>query len=50
MAFAYFLAHAPQGFWPIVNGGELSALYSFLFLYFAAAGGGPWSIDAWRKG
>ena len=50
MAFAYFLAHAPQGFWPIVNRGELAALYSFLFLYFAAAGGGPWSIDAWRKG
>ena len=50
MAFAYFLAHAPEGFWPIVNLGELSALYSFLFLYFAAAGGGPWSIDAWRKG
>ena len=49
MAFAYFLAHAPQGFWPIVNKGELAALYSFLFLYFAAAGGGPWSIDAWRK-
>ena len=50
MAFAYSLAHAPQGFWPIVNRGELAALYSFLFLYFAAAGGGPWSIDAWRKG
>jgi putative oxidoreductase len=49
MAFAYFLAHAPQGFWPIVNRGELAALYSFLFLYFAAVGGGPWSIDhAWR--
>jgi putative oxidoreductase len=50
MAFAYFLAHAPQGFWSIANKGELAALYSFLFLYFAAAGGGPWSIDAWRKG
>ena len=45
MAFAYFIAHAPQGFWPIVNRGELAALYSFLFLYFAAAGGGPWSVD-----
>jgi putative oxidoreductase len=45
MAFAYFLAHAPQGFWPILNRGELAALYSFLFLYFAAAGGGPWSLD-----
>jgi putative oxidoreductase len=46
MAFAYFIAHAPQGFWPIVNRGELAALYSFLFLYLAAAGGGPWSLDA----
>ena len=45
MAFAYFIAHAPAGFWPIVNRGELAALYSFVFLYFAAAGGGPWSID-----
>ena len=45
MAFAYFIAHAPQGFWPIVNRGELAALYSFVFLYFAAAGGGPWSLD-----
>jgi len=45
MAFAYFIAHAPQEFWPIVNRGELAALYSFVFLYFAAAGGGPWSLD-----
>ena len=44
-AFAYFLAHAPQGFWPILNRGELAALYCFVFLYFAAAGGGPWSLD-----
>ena len=47
MAFAYFIAHAPQGFWPLVNRGELAALYSFVFLYFAAAGGGPWSLDRW---
>jgi putative oxidoreductase len=46
MAFAYFLVHAPKGFWPLLNAGELSALYSFLFLYFAAAGGGPISMDA----
>ena len=46
MAFAYFLVHAPKGFWPLVNAGELSALYCFLFLYFAAAGGGPISLDA----
>ena len=47
MAFAYFIAHAPQGFWPIVNRGELAALYSFVFLYLAAAGGGAWSLDRW---
>jgi len=45
MAFAYFIAHAPGGFWPLVNKGELAALYSFVFLYIAAAGGGPWSLD-----
>lgn len=45
MAVAYFKAHAPQGFWPIINRGELAALYSFLFLYLAAAGGGSWSLD-----
>ena len=45
MAFAYFIAHAPQGFWPIVNRGELAVLYCFVFLYFAAAGGGPISLD-----
>jgi putative oxidoreductase len=47
MAFAYFIAHAPRGFWPILNGGELAALYCFVFLYLAAAGGGPWSVDRW---
>lgn len=46
MAVAYFLRHAPRNFWPILNGGELAALYCFLFLYFAAAGGGAWSLDA----
>jgi putative oxidoreductase len=49
MAFAYFIAHAPQDFWPIVNRGELSALYCFVFLYLAAAGGGPWSVDSWLR-
>lgn len=48
-AFAYFIAHAPRGFYPILNGGELAALYCFVFLYLAAAGPGPWSIDASRK-
>jgi putative oxidoreductase len=45
MAFAYFMAHAGQGFWPLLNRGELAALYCFVFLYLAAAGGGPWSLD-----
>jgi putative oxidoreductase len=49
MAVAYFLSHAPQGFWPIVNRGELAALYCFVFLYMSAAGGGPWSIDRWLR-
>jgi putative oxidoreductase len=48
-AVAYFYAHAPRGFFPLLNGGELAALYSFGFLYLAAAGAGPWSIDrVWR--
>lgn len=45
MAWAYFSSHAPNGLWPIMNRGELSALYSFLFLYLAARGGGGFSID-----
>ena len=49
MAWAYFQAHAPRGFWPITNGGELAALYCFVFLYFAAMGSGKFSIDAVRK-
>ena len=49
MAVAYFMSHAPRGFWPILNGGELPALYCFVFLYLAAAGAGPWSIDAARS-
>ena len=49
MAFAYFMAHAPRGFWPIMNGGELAVLYCFLFLYFAAVGSGRWSVDSLRK-
>ena len=46
MAAAYFMAHAPSGFLPIVNQGELAAIYSFLYLYLAFAGGGPLSVDA----
>jgi putative oxidoreductase len=49
MAVAYFMAHAPKGFYPILNAGELAALYCFVFLYIAAAGPGPWSIDAARR-
>jgi putative oxidoreductase len=48
MAVAYFQAHAPRGFWPILNNGELAALYCFVFLYFAASGSGKWSVDALR--
>ncbi len=49
MAVAYFQAHAPRGFWPVANGGELAALYCFLFLYFSATGAGRWSVDALRR-
>lgn len=49
MAVAYFQAHAPRDFWPITNGGELAALYCFVFLYFAAIGSGKWSVDSIRK-
>lgn len=48
MAFAYFIAHAPQSFWPLLNGGELAATWAFLFLYLSFAGGGEWSIDQIR--
>jgi len=46
MAVAYFTQHAPRGFWPIANGGELAALFCFLWLFFSAAGPGPISLDA----
>jgi len=49
MAVAYFWRHAPRGFWPGANGGELAALYCFVFLYLAAAGPGPWSLDRSRR-
>ena len=50
MAAAYFMQHAPQGFWPELNKGELAALYCFVFLYFAVAGGGVWSADRLLRG
>ena len=48
MAVAYFMFHAPAAFMPILNGGELAIMYCFVFLYLAAAGAGPWSLDAKR--
>lgn len=50
MAFAYFLVHAPQSFYPYVNKGELAVVYCFVFFYFVFAGPGPWSLDAlWQR-
>ena len=48
MAVAYFTVHIHKGFYPLLNGGELAVLYCFVFLYLAAAGGGPWSLDRLR--
>ena len=48
MAVAYFMAHSPRGFVPLLNGGELAIVYCFLFLYFWLAGGGEWSLDRLR--
>jgi putative oxidoreductase len=50
MAVAYLLSHAPRGFWPILNRGEVAMLFCFIWLYLAAAGPGPWSLDALRRG
>src|SRR5689334_1427841 len=49
LAFAYFIGHAPQGFFPLTNRGEAAVLFCFLFLMLAFAGGGPWSVDAWWR-
>jgi len=46
MAVAYFKAHAPEGFWPVANQGEVAVLYCFLFLYIATRGSGRYSLDA----
>jgi putative oxidoreductase len=48
MAFAYFIGHSSRSFFPVLNGGEAALLFCFLFLYVAAAGPGPWSVDAAR--
>jgi putative oxidoreductase len=45
MAAAYFIAHAPKGFWPILNKGELAVALCFAFLFIAAYGGGRYSLD-----
>ena len=49
MAVAYFQVHFPQSFWPVMNGGVSAVLYCFVWLYFSAAGPGPWSVDAVLK-
>ena len=49
MAVAYFIGHAAQGFWPVLNGGAPAVFFAFLWLYVSAAGPGPWSIDALRR-
>jgi len=48
MAVAYFMVHAPKSLYPVLNGGEPAILFCFIFLYLAAAGAGPWSVDARR--
>ena len=50
MAFAYFMGHAPHGFWPILNHGELAVVYCFVFLYIASRGDGVWSFRRLVKG
>jgi putative oxidoreductase len=49
MAVAYFQSHAPRGFWPLANGGTDAVFFCFTWLFFSAAGGGPWSLDALRR-
>ena len=49
MAFAYFIAHAPKSFFPLINGGTLAIIFCFACLYLSTAGAGPWSVDAATK-
>jgi putative oxidoreductase len=49
MAVAYFQFHFPRSFWTVINGGVAAVLYCFVWLYFSAAGAGPWSLDAIRR-
>jgi putative oxidoreductase len=46
MAVAYFMSHFPNSFWPVLNKGEPAVLFCFIFLFFAASGAGPWSLDS----
>jgi putative oxidoreductase len=50
MAIGYFMMHAPQGFWPLLNRGELAVLYCFAFLHVATRGSGLWSVDSSFRG
>jgi putative oxidoreductase len=49
MAVAYFYAHHPRNFFPVLNAGDAAILYCFVFLYFFFAGGGAWSVDRWMR-
>lgn len=49
MAFAYFMGHAPHGFWPVLNQGSPAILFCFIWLYISSAGPGPWSLDVLRR-
>ena len=49
MAFAYFMAHAPKDFYPLINGGTLAIMFCFTCLFLSTAGAGPWSVDAAMK-
>ena len=49
MAVAYFMAHWPKNWLPLLNGGELAVMFCFVFLYLSVAGAGPWSVDEMRR-
>ena len=49
MAVGYFRAHFPRSFFPLLNGGEITVMLCFYFLYLSASGPGPWSLDHFRK-
>lgn len=50
MAVAYFMSHAPRGFWPVLNGGERAVLFCFIFLFLSFAGPGKLAVDNWLAG